>query len=105
MTDPMTIDQLIAELHERREALVAKGYPESSVEITVKATPDGFRISGWFFCGQDKPRGLVEIDGEQTPERVLARLDAMIAEARERPSADTVGPWFDVAQLEERAAS
>ena len=101
----MTIDQLIAELHKRREALVAKGYPKASVDVTVHATPDGSRISGWFFCGQDKPHNLVGIDGEQTPEKVLARLDAVIAEARERPSADTVGPWFDMAQLTERAAS
>ena len=101
----MTIDQLITELHKRREALVQKGYPEAHVDITVDATSDGFRISGWFSCGQDKPYGLVRIYDEQTPERVLSRLDEAIAEARERPSADTVGPWFDMAQLAERAAS
>lgn len=101
----MTIDQLIAELHKRREALVKKGYPEAHVDVTVDATSDGFRISGWFSCGQDKPHGMVRIYGEETPEKVLARLDEVIAEARECPSADTVSSWFDMAQLAERAAS
>lgn len=103
--EKMTIDQLIAEPHKRREALVKKGYPEARVTVELTATNHGPEIHANVWCGRGQYHDVAWPHRDDSVTHKLAQIDALIAEAPEKLSAEAYDAWFDMAQLAERAAS
>lgn len=99
----MTIDQLIAELHKRREVLVRKGYPEAQIKLEIVAAPDGRQFWASFYTGKVGPYGSIHSHYERDSiGRKLSEIDAVVVDVPEKVTAEACAALFDMAQLAER---